>query len=134
MAEVPSSGKVQGTLRQILRLEALLLGLLCLWLFQRSGASWWLFGGLILVPDLTMLGYLAGPRIGAVVYNAGHTLLGPGLLVAIWLGTQSSLALAIALIWGVHIFIDRTLGYGLKYPTAFGDTHLGLIGQAGKVP
>jgi hypothetical protein len=25
--------------------------------------------------------------------------------------------------------MDRTSGFGLKYPTAFGDTHLGRIGR-----
>jgi len=132
MAALPLEGEVHGAPRLLLRLEALLLGLLCVWLFHRSGASWWLFGSLILAPDLTMLGYLAGPRIGAALYNVGHTLVGPGLFAAVWLGTQNPLALAIGLIWGAHIAIDRALGYGLKYPSAFGDTHLGAIGKAGK--
>ncbi len=132
MAALPLEGKVSGTPLLLLRLEAALLGLLCVWLFHRSGASWWLFVSLILAPDLTLLGYLAGPRIGAALYNAGHSLLGPGLCGAVWLGTLSPLALAITLIWGAHIAIDRALGYGLKYPSAFGQTHLGTVGKAGK--
>jgi hypothetical protein len=31
---------------------------------------------------------------------------------------------AVALIWFAHISMDRTVGYGLKYPTSFKDTHL----------
>jgi hypothetical protein len=30
----------------------------------------------------------------------------------------------IALIWLAHIGLDRMLGYGLKYPTEFKDTHM----------
>jgi hypothetical protein len=30
----------------------------------------------------------------------------------------------IALIWIAHIAFDRLLGFGLKYPTQFKDTHL----------
>jgi hypothetical protein len=33
------------------------------------------------------------------------------------------------LIWASHIAFDRLVGYGLKYPTQFGDTHLGAIGR-----
>ncbi|MBD3846814.1 hypothetical protein GGC47_000892 [Bosea sp. OAE752] len=127
-----SVGQVQGAPRLLLRLEGLALGLLCIWLFHKSGASWWLFGSLILAPDLTMLGYLAGPRFGAVLYNAGHTLLWPVLLAVIGWGVQASLALALALIWAAHITLDRALGYGLKYSSAFNHTHLGTIGQPGK--
>ena len=129
-----SLGLVRGAPRLILRLEALVLCLLSVWLFQRSGASWWLFGSLVLAPDVTILGYLAGPRIGAAIYNAGHTLLWPGLLWVIGWGTQAPLAFALALIWATHIAIDRALGYGLKYPDAFNHTHLGTIGRPGKVP
>ncbi|KPH81953.1 DUF4260 domain-containing protein [Bosea vaviloviae] len=128
-----SVGSVQGAPRLLLRVEALMLGLLSIWLFHRSGASWWLFGSLILAPDLTMLGYLAGPRFGAACYNAGHTLLWSGLLVIIGWGTQAPLAVALALIWAAHIGIDRAIGYGLKYPGAFNHTHLGSIGRPGKV-
>jgi hypothetical protein len=132
MTEPMSVYFVRGAPRLLLRLEALVIGLLSIWLFHMSGASWWLFGSLILAPDLTMLGYLAGPRFGSVLYNAGHTLLWPGLLLGIGWGTQAPLAFALALIWAAHIAIDRAVGYGLKYPDAFNHTHLGSIGQPGK--
>src|SRR6478609_6699144 len=63
-------GQVSGTPRVLLRLEGLVLGVLCIWLFAGTGASWWLFAALILAPDLGMLGYLANPRLGATIYNA----------------------------------------------------------------
>jgi hypothetical protein len=95
-----------------------------------SGHGWGLFALLFLVPDLSMLGYLRGARVGAVAYNVVHTYVGPALLAAtafLWLGP---LWLGIALIWSAHIGLDRLLGYGLKLPTGFESTHLGPIGRA----
>jgi hypothetical protein len=52
--------------------------------------------------------------------------------LAVALGTvgvvaDSDAATKIALIWLAHIGADRLLGYGLKYPTAFKDTHLSRV-------
>ena len=77
-----------------------------------------------LAPDLSFAGYLAGPRIGAYAYNALHTMVGPLVLGAAGLLADERLAIALALIWLGHIGFDRALGYGLKYETAFKDTHL----------
>jgi hypothetical protein len=41
--------------------------------------------------------------------------------------TGSSAATKVALIWLAHIGADRLLGYGLKYPTTFKDTHLSRV-------
>lgn len=98
--------------------------------FGHTGVSWWWFGGLFLVPDLAMLGYLGGPRLGAACYNAAHTYLGPALLGAVAVATGWALGLGLALTWTAHIGLDRLLGYGLKRPTGFADTHLGTIGKA----
>jgi hypothetical protein len=94
------------------------------WLY---GGSWWLFFLLLLVPDTSMLGYLGGPRFGAMAYNAFHSYPLPAVLAAFGLLGVSPPALAVALVWFAHIGLDRTVGYGLKYPTAFGDTHLGRV-------
>ena len=75
---------------------------------------------LFLVPDLSMLGYLSGPQIGAVSYNLFHTQAPPGLLAAFGLLTRSSLLVSVALVWFSHIGFDRMVGFGLKYPTEFG--------------
>jgi hypothetical protein len=72
---------------------------------------------LFLVPDLSMLGYLSGPQIGAVSYNLFHTYAPPGLLAAFGLLSGSSLLLSVALVWFSHIGFDRMVGFGLKYPT-----------------
>lgn len=86
--------------------------------------GWGLYLVLFLAPDLAMLGYLAGPRVGSVCYNVLHTLGGPIALAGVAWWTAWPLGLLLALIWVAHIGIDRALGYGLKYPTAFKDTHL----------
>ena len=97
--------------------------------FGQTGVSWWWFGGLLLLPDLAMLGYLGGPRLGAACYNAAHTYAGPAALGALAVANGWWLGLGIALTWTAHVGLDRLLGYGLKRPTAFGDTHLGRIGR-----
>src|SRR6516225_7173574 len=93
-------------------------------LYQHLHARWLWFGLLFLAPDLTMLGYLANKRGGAMLYNFGHTYTVPLLLwPALWLSGQASYTW-LALIWLAHIGFDRLLGFGLKYETAFKDTHL----------
>lgn len=94
------------------------------------GGSWQLFVLLILAPDLAMLGYLAGPAAGAVLYNAVHILVWPAILLVIGLVADKAIALQVAVIWTAHIAMDRALGYGLKLPTGFADTHLGRIGKS----
>jgi Domain of unknown function (DUF4260) len=113
--------------RALLHAEgATLLGLAIL-LYARSGQSWWLFAVLLLAPDIGMLGYLAGTRAGAAVYNAFHAYPAPGVLAAVGVLTDRPLAVALALIWFAHIGMDRLFGYGLKYPTDFKDTHLSHV-------
>ena len=122
-------GEVRAAPRLLLRLEGLALGALGVWLFAQTGLSWWVFAGLFLLPDLAMIGYLAGPRLGAALYNAAHTVIGPVLLGAAALSLGSTTGLAVAAIWACHVEFDRALGYGLKYATRFGDTHLGAVGD-----
>lgn len=102
---------------------------LALLLYWKASGSWLLLIVLILAPDLFMLGYLRGPRFGGAVYNLGHTWLLPGILVVAGIFGSIQLLIQLALIWFGHIGADRLLGYGLKLPTAFKDTHLGRIGR-----
>lgn len=118
---------VTGTPRIILRLEGLAVFALATWLFARGGHSWPLFAILFLVPDVSFAAYAMGPRIGAFGYNLLHSYLGPIVLGALFVATGRPPVLA--LIWAAHVGFDRMLGYGLKYPTAFGDTHMGRIGR-----
>jgi hypothetical protein len=116
-------------MRTLTRLEELSLGLLAFYLFISLHFAWWSFFLLLLVPDISMLGYLFGPRPGAIVYDFVHHravsvvlfMLGALLHVA-WLQ-------AAALILFGHSSLDRVLGYGLKYADSFQHTHLGMIGD-----
>ena len=113
--------------RVLLRLEGAVVFALAVAGYQASGGKWWLFALLLLAPDVVALGYLAGSRVGAATYNLVHTYALPLALLGYGLWGGSPLALALALIWLAHIGMDRTLGYGLKYATAFKDTHLGRV-------
>ena len=108
----------------LLRVEGVALLALSVLLYWVNRESWLLFGALLLAPDLSMLGYLAGPRVGAAIYNAFHTYAMPAVVGALGMVLASPMAVALALIWFAHIGVDRTVGYGLKYPTSFKDTHL----------
>lgn len=108
----------------LLRFEGATLLALTVFAYERYGDSWWLFLVLLLVPDLGIVGYLANPRFGAATYDLAHTYVGPAIVTVIGVITSSSLALSVGLIWFAHIGMDRLIGYGLKYPTSFKDTHL----------
>ena len=123
-SESPDSSPVRPPVVYWLRLEGLAAAALGGYLYSQTGASWWLFAALWLVPDLSFLGYLAGPRVGARCYNAVHSYLVPAIVAFAALVLHRGALLPFALIWFNHIGVDRLLGYGLKYPTAFGDTHL----------
>jgi len=86
----------------------------------------------LLLPDLSMLGYLRGPHVGAVLYNTAHNWATAGLVLLIALIAQSGGLILVGTVLLGHVGIDRALGYGLKYPTAFQDTHLGRIGRRGR--
>lgn len=114
----------------LVRLEWAAVFLAAVVLYWWLGASWWLFALLILAPDLSMAGYIAGPRAGAIAYNVFHALIGPLALAAAGLAFGLAWAFSVATIWFAHIALDRTLGYGLKLATGFTDTHMGPIGAA----
>ncbi|MEL6616158.1 MAG: DUF4260 domain-containing protein [Bacteroidota bacterium] len=111
-----------------LRLENGAVALLAGWFFWASGVSLW-WAALWLAPDLAMVGYLAGPKAGAALYNAAHTYAAPVILGASGVLLGAPLAVALAWLWANHIGVDRALGYGLKHETDFKETHLGRIGR-----
>lgn len=121
-----------GGVRALLRLEGLAVFGVALAAYAQLGQGWSFFAALFLLPDLALLAYLAGPRAGAIAYNATHAYLGAlGLLAAAsYPGFDSPVALGVALIWLAHIGMDRALGYGLKYAGGFRHTHLGMLGRA----
>ncbi len=125
-------GFVQGGPLILLRLEGATVFVAAILLYAHLGLTWWVFVALILVPDISMLGYLANARIGADSYNAVHTVTAPIVLLGGTLLLGSPLTMSLGAIWLAHVGLDRMLGYGLKYATGFRDTHLGFIGQRGK--
>jgi hypothetical protein len=116
-------------MKNLLKLEEFLLFGLALFLFDQLEYAWWLYAVLFFAPDLSMFGYLWGPKVGAITYNIVHhkaLAISLYILGAIW--GQPSLQLAGVVLLG-HSSLDRVFGYGLKYPEAFHSTHLGIIGR-----
>ena len=107
-----------------LRLEAIATLAVGLTLWDTAGGSWLVLGLLLLTPDLAMVGYAAGPRIGALAYDLAHNLALPGSAVAVGLITGTPWLVLVGALVVVHVGVDRLLGYGLKYPSGFRDTHL----------
>jgi hypothetical protein len=123
--QMSSDGAVVGAPRAWLRVEGLAVLALAVLLYQRGGHAWLVFAIAFLAPDLSFAAYAGGPRVGAAIYNIAHSFVGPVIVAvaALMLGRSP----AAALIWAAHVGFDRALGYGLKYPTGFGATHLGNL-------
>ncbi|MGJ3241214.1 MAG: DUF4260 domain-containing protein [Anaerolineae bacterium] len=108
----------------LLHLEGLAMLAVAVLLYAHTGGNGWLFLALLLVPDLSMVGYALNTTTGARVYNAAHTLSVPLLLGGVALMIGSSPGMQLALIWIAHIGMDRAIGYGLKYNTHFKATFM----------
>ena len=113
----------------LLKLEDAAKFAIAYWLSLYLGYSWWLFFALLLLPDISMVGYLVNTKIGAVIYNiAHHQGLALVVLASGFYFSTPELTLAGVILFG-HGAMDRMLGYGLKYPDNFKHTHLGWIGK-----
>lgn len=106
----------------MLHLDGAAMLLLAVLVYIQIDGNWLLFGLLFFAPDLFMLGYLWGPRLGAACYNIGHSILLALIIIGIGL-VGPALMLAVGIIWMAHIGFDRLLGYGFKYDTGFKNTH-----------
>ncbi|MEZ5924692.1 MAG: DUF4260 domain-containing protein [Hyphomicrobiaceae bacterium] len=129
VSDAGAQGSVKEPVRLLLRLEGLTVTLTGLASYVTTGRSWWLMLLFGLAPDLSFLAYLGGSRAGAAAYNLAHTYVGAIVVAMAGLLTETPLLTHIALIWLVHIGVDRALGYGLKFPDAFTSKHLGTIGR-----
>ena len=107
-----------------LRVEGAALFVATLILYFHADYQWWLFLVLLLAPDVAAVGYLLGPRIGAAVYDTGHLEALPIALAVVGILADTDACVKLALVWLAHIGMDRAVGYGLKYPTSFKETHL----------
>jgi hypothetical protein len=112
----------------LLRIEEFCLLCAALLAYSRLHFSWVLFAVLFLAPDLFMFGYLVSVRLGTATYNLGHFLLLPLALFGFAYEMGWRLWMAVGIIWFSHIALDRMLGFGMKYPTNFKDTHLQHLG------
>lgn len=110
--------------KTLLRLEGAVIAATAIILYPRVDPSWLRFAVLILAPDLAMIGYLAGTAAGAAAYNLVHTYALPVIIAGVGFVADSPLVISMALVWAAHIGADRAIGFGLKYPTAFRETHL----------
>jgi hypothetical protein len=122
--------------RVVLRAEALLFAVGLLWAaWLLVPATWWMLLAAFLLVDLSALGYLRNPRVGAIVYNLGHSYVGPmllgtlGVLLAYGSGVGQAFCTTAALTWAFHVAVDRALGFGLKEPDSFHHTHLGWLAR-----
>jgi hypothetical protein len=97
--------------------------------FLYLGLPWWAFLLLLIAPDVSMVGYVRGPRVGAVVYNLAHDLAAGIAVAGVGLAIGSVPVAAAGAILVAHSGMDRMAGYGLKLPSSFKDTHLGRIGH-----
>jgi hypothetical protein len=131
----PESPSVTGKPLLWLRVEGLTLFATALLLYSATHQQWWLVPAVILLPDLFMVGYIGGSRLGAAVYNVGHSYPLPALMSLAGLAGHHPLVLALGLLWLAHIGMDRLAGFGLKYDSGFQRTHLSdLAGTAGAPP
>ena len=101
-------------------------------LFAKLPFAWWLYPALLLLPDLSMIGYAINTKTGAFTYNLVHhkafaIVIGIAGLFLI----NNHLLLSGIVLFG-HSSMDRVLGYGLKYATGFKLTHLGEMGARQK--
>jgi len=116
-----------------LRFDGLALLAAALILFGATHQPLWLIPAVILLPDLFMVGYLGSARLGAAVYNLGHSYPLPAIMSLAGLAWHHPLTLALGLLWLAHIGMDRLAGFGLKYDTSFQHTHLSSpAGHAGR--
>ena len=116
-------------MKEIIRLEEVAMFGLALYAFLMTDFSWWIFPALLLLPDISMIGYLVNSRVGAVLYNIfHHKALAICIYIAgLYLKLESTQLAGIILF--AHSSMDRAFGYGLKYQDSFFHTHLGLIGN-----
>jgi hypothetical protein len=113
--------------RVLLRLEGLAILAGAIVVYVDASYSIVAFVALFLAPDLSFVGFLAGPRTGSAVYNGAHTYVVPVALGAAGMLTETDVAVQLALIWIAHIGVDRALGFGLRYPTDSKNTHLDRV-------
>jgi hypothetical protein len=116
-------------MKQVIQLEELGMFLLSIFLFNQLSFAWWWFPVLILLPDISMIGYAAGNKIGAILYNFFHHKAVAIAVYMLGFYLHNELIQLIGIILFGHSSMDRFFGYGLKTFAGFKSTHLGEIGK-----
>lgn len=119
-------------MKQLIRLEEAAMFLCSIFLFSGLSFEWWWLPVLILTPDISMLGYVAGKKAGAMVYNFFHHKALALIIYTTGLYFNNEVLQLTGLILFAHSSMDRFFGYGLKYFEGFQFTHLGKIGREEK--
>jgi hypothetical protein len=119
-------------MKNVLKLEYFALTVAVVAIYITQGFTWYWLIVLFLIFDASLVGYLLNNKVGAVTYNAVHSVIGPAILMAVYIIFDNKALLFIDLLWFFHVAVDRTLGYGLKHFDGFHHTHLGKIGKAAK--
>ena len=113
----------------LLKLEELAMLLLSLLLLWNSHAPWFWYLLLLIGPDIGIVGYWLGNKIGAAMYNLFHhkAIAILFFMVGIYLNIEWVQLIGIVLFGNSSM--DRAFGYGLKYNKGFRFTHLGAINR-----
>lgn len=119
-------------MKQLLQLEELAMFLIAIVAFNQLQFDWWWFPALLLLPDLSMIGYLINPKVGAYCYNFVHHKALALFFVVLGFYMNNQHLLLGGIILFAHSSMDRVFGYGLKHITSFNDTYLGIIGHQKK--
>jgi hypothetical protein len=119
-------------MKKVIALEEAAIFVLSVVLFSKLSFAWWWYLALILTPDLSMFGYAVNTRVGAMAYNLFHHKAVAIVIYISGLFLKNEVLQLVGLILFGHSGMDRMLGYGLKYPDSFQNTHLGLIGKKAK--
>lgn len=116
-------------MKTTLKIEELAQFILGIIVFSTLIYDWWLFPLLLFLPDISMLGYLVNPKIGAISYNFFHHKAVAIAVTVLGMYSVDFLVTLIGVILFSHASFDRIFGYGLKYSDSFKNTHLGKIGK-----
>jgi len=116
-------------MKHLLQLEELGQFGLAIFLFTQIGLQWWLFPLCLLLPDVSMAGYLINSKIGAWLYNFFHHKLLAVFILVLGFCLKIQIVEFIGVILFAHSAMDRIFGYGLKFKDDFKHTHLGWIGK-----
>jgi len=121
-------------MKNLLKSEEVFITALAIYFLTQHtlGLSWWIWTILFFSPDISMLGYLAGTRVGAYSYNLFHHR-GIALVIA-FTGfiSHQEILISIGVLLFAHASFDRIWGYGLKFTDDFKHTHLGWLNDAKK--